>query len=61
MCEFRLGRSAAPELAPEFGSFDPKTVDELLACLRRIQKSIDFWNKRGGRQGYLSYVAQYVG
>src|ERR1039457_2527747 len=39
---------------------DPNTLDDIGACLRRIQKSIDFWNKSNGRQGYLSFVTQYV-
>jgi len=60
-CEWRLGREG-PSLPPELGPGPkvPNTLDEIDACLRRIQKSIDLWNKRNGRQGYLSFVAQYV-
>ena len=60
-CEWRLGREG-PSLPPELGPGPsvPNTLDEIGACLRRIRKSIDFWNKRNGRQGYLSFVAQYV-
>jgi hypothetical protein len=61
ICEWRLGRAgnAVPE---DWGPYQavPNTVDEIANCLKRIQKSIDFWNKRNGRQGYLSFVAQYV-
>jgi hypothetical protein len=62
MCEWRLGRAMSPgeaggdALAPE-----PKTLEEMTACLRRIQKSVRRWNKHGGRQGYLDFVRQYVG
>ena len=60
-CQWRLGRSSA--LTPaELGSAPPfpNTLDDIVICLRRVQKSIDFWNKRNGRQGYFSFVQQYV-
>jgi hypothetical protein len=57
MCEISLGRSnEAPALRG-----DVKTVDVILACVRKIRKSVDRWNKRGGQQGYLQFVCQYVG
>ncbi|MCG2791596.1 MAG: hypothetical protein L6305_07590 [Actinomycetia bacterium] len=62
MCEWRLGRASLSddaskdkEIAPE-----PKSVDEIVLCLKRILKSVNRWNKRGGRQGYLNFVIQYV-
>jgi hypothetical protein len=62
ICGWRLGRERAPdgwpsakEVAPE-----PKTVDEILLCLKRLLKSAKRWNKEGGRQGYLDFVSQYV-
>ncbi len=59
MCEFRLGRTelAIQRQAP---SGEEKTVAEILACVRKIRKSADRWNKRGGQQGYLQFVCQYV-
>ncbi|MDR3700627.1 MAG: hypothetical protein P4L56_13370 [Candidatus Sulfopaludibacter sp.] len=36
-------------------------IDELVGCLRQIQKSVRRWPERGGRQGYLTFVSQYVG
>jgi hypothetical protein len=61
ICEWRLGREA-PLLPAELGPAPavPNTLEDIGTCLRRIQKSIDFWNKRNGRQGYLSFVAPYV-
>ena len=57
VCEFRLGRGdlARGEEAP-----DPLSPPEMVACLKRLRKSIDRWNKQGGRQGYLSFVQQYI-
>lgn len=63
MCEWRLGRaslsddaSRGKEIAPE-----PKSVDEIVLCLKRILKSVNKWNKGAGRQGYLNFIIQYVG
>ncbi len=39
---------------------DSKTHDEIIACLKRVKKSVQRWNKHGGRQGYLNFVQQYV-
>lgn len=62
MCEWRLGREKFfdadgkdVDLLP-----DPLTLDEITACLKRIRKSVERWNKRGGRQGYLQYIAQFI-
>jgi hypothetical protein len=59
MCEFRLGREALTieELGP---IAETKTVDEIVACLRKIRRSVDKWNKRGGKQGYLQFVSKYI-
>ncbi len=62
MCEWRLGRGTltdVPEKAKEMAP-EPKSIDEIVLCLRRILKSVKRWNKDGGRQGYLKFVMHYV-
>ena len=58
LCEWRLGRSPFPGETdvPEPGV----PVSELVKGLREIQKSIPRWSRRGGRQGYLEFVSQYL-
>lgn len=63
MCEWRLGRETfvdeagrSMDLSPE-----PITLDEIIACLKRVRKSINCWHRRGGHQGYLTFVDQYIG
>jgi hypothetical protein len=53
VCEWRLGRAKEElvKVKPE-----PVTVDEIMDCLKRIRKSVDLWNKQGGRQGYLYFI-----
>ena len=61
MCEWRLGRSTLQdEVERSVESPPPKTVDEIVACLKRIQSSIKLWTQKGGRQGYLNFVQQFI-
>jgi hypothetical protein len=63
MCQWRLGREALlvdeegqpGEIGPE-----PITPDEIVACLKRVRKSINTWTRRAGRQGYLAFVDQFI-
>ncbi len=62
ICEWRLGRQnpfsmddGSPAPTPE-----PLTVEEILACLKRIRKSIKFWQRQLGRRGYLDFVNPFI-
>ncbi|HEX6750754.1 MAG TPA: hypothetical protein VF092_25935 [Longimicrobium sp.] len=57
ICEWRLGRDAEGMPSVVDGA---KTAEEIVSCLKRIQKSVRRWTKEGGRQGYLRFVSQYV-
>ncbi|HWH70932.1 MAG TPA: hypothetical protein VNT26_16200 [Candidatus Sulfotelmatobacter sp.] len=59
VCDWRLGRGSEPGRdLPE--GFEPLPLEDLVACLRRLRKSVDFWTKEGGRQGYLQYIDQFL-
>ena len=60
MCEWRLGRNPLTDEEGHSLDVPPKTLDEIVACLKRIRRSIRLWNKEGGRQGYLKFVSQFV-
>ncbi len=62
MCEWRLGRDSliTEEGAPLEGGPAPVTLDVILACLKRIRKSVQRWNKEGGRQGYLTFIGRFI-
>jgi len=62
MCEWQLGRGQplAEGGRPPDVRMEPKTTAEIIACLKRVQKSINRWNKVGGRQGYLIFVSYFV-
>jgi hypothetical protein len=61
MCEWRLGRKAfVPQGSTKELRSKPVALDVILACLKRIRKSIQRWNREGGRQGYLKFVEQFV-
>jgi len=55
MCEWRLGHmldAGGPKI-------EPKTVDEIIECLKHLRKSVQFWTKQSGRQGYLNYIIEF--
>jgi hypothetical protein len=62
VCEWRLGREQLflDDGEPLDTKMIPKTEDEIIACLKRVQKSIRLWNKKGGRQGYLNFISEFV-
>jgi len=62
MCEWRLGHEqpqveGASSILQEL---EPKTLDEIVACLKRVRVSVKRWHKSGGRRGYLDFVSMYV-
>ena len=63
MCEWRLGREkpfSDKEGKPMEFPVEPITLHELIACLKRVRKSINRWSREGGRRGYLTFVSQFV-
>jgi hypothetical protein len=61
-CEIRLGRAPIPKNLKILGRgrVEPVSVEVIIKCLRRLCKSIDFWTKKSGRQGYLNYISQFM-
>ena len=58
MCEFRLGRTSPPDGPAEI--IPPIPVATLVDCLRELRKSVERHTKRGGRQGYLTFVDGFI-
>jgi hypothetical protein len=63
MCDWRLGRAKpeAVDTRTRMPDVPPIRLDEMVDCLKRIRKSVQKWSKQGGRQGYLSFVEQFIG
>jgi hypothetical protein len=62
MCEWRLGRESVydEEGEPVRLPGEALSPGEIIACLKRIRKSIRYWTGRAGRQGYLRYVDLFI-
>ncbi len=62
MCEWRLGRREMLDenKHPLDLPLTPMALDEIIACLKRIQRSIEKWQKHGGRRGYFDFVQQFL-
>lgn len=54
LCDWRVGRTVPPN---EMLACSPITLKELVLCLKRIEKSIKFWTRIGGRKGYITFAA----
>lgn len=62
LCEWRLGRDTLVDDTGERVDTDmqPITLEEIVACLKRIRKSVALWTKERGRQGYLGFITQFI-
>jgi hypothetical protein len=61
ICEWRLGRGNLDDASdlPEL-EIEPYTLEEMLIALKKLFKSVKFWNKENGSQGYLKYISHFV-
>jgi hypothetical protein len=64
VCEWRLGRPGAGAEPPTGVAVGPGAGEispgEIVECLKRIEKSVHRWNKQNGRQGYLTFVSEFI-
>jgi hypothetical protein len=61
ICDWRLGRETLiKEKRKQKTQIQPLTVNEIMACLKRIRKSVETWTRESGRQGYLLYISQFL-
>jgi hypothetical protein len=59
MCELRLGRETTLSVEGGTPRLEPLDIPTLILCLKRLVKSVQMWNKQGGRQGYLTFMTQF--
>lgn len=60
MCDWRLGREGDLSTRVASEAMSPKTVSEIVACVKRIGLSVRRWTKQGGRQGYLNFISEFI-
>lgn len=59
--EWRLGRQGFKDDERRSIKVEqPLVVNDWIACLKRIRKSIRLWNKKSGSQGYLNYISHFI-
>lgn len=58
VCEWHLGKAKAPWNGAKRAAVT-RTPDEVVACLKHLRRSVKFWTKESGRQGYLNYIKPY--
>lgn len=62
MCDWRLGDETVISAVDGQRGPQPPAVssDVIIACLKRIRKSVQRWNREGGRQGYLTFIERFI-
>ena len=60
ICDWRLGRGEIGDTKSRMPAPEPITPEEMVACLKRLRRSVNMWTKRGGRQGYLEFVGDFI-
>lgn len=62
VCDGWLGRGPVIDEAGQMAEVGEQalTPDELIACLKRIRRSIEMWQKEGGRRGYFEFIDQFL-
>ena len=62
MCDMRLSGDFSFEKnnKPVSLEMEPLEIDEIIACLKRVRKSIKMWNKKLGQRGYFHFVREFV-
>lgn len=58
MCEFRLGRK--PCSVPGLEDMPPVSLQVLVDCLRELGRSVERHTRADGRQGYLTFIDQFL-
>ena len=61
VCRWRMGENVRPEVLGKLPAGSKLcSAAEIVACLKRILKSVHKWNKHYGRQGYLSFIDKHL-
>ncbi len=60
MCDIMLGRKPLPDEKGRPVDTHTITLAEMIACLKRVRKSIERWTKEGGRCGYLNFISEFL-
>jgi hypothetical protein len=60
IAEAQAGRRAVPEEPLPVPFRTDVTPAELATCFKRLSRSVATWSERGGRQGYLEYIIEFL-
>ena len=60
ICDIRLGKKPLEKKDKKTLALEPVEMDLMLKCLKRVRKSVQYWNKQSGTRGYLDYIRQFT-
>ena len=59
-CEWLLGRQEGDDAMKAVKKSEPTKLEEVIDCLKHIRRSIERWQKEGGRTTYLDFVSRFL-
>ncbi len=62
ICDSWLGHAPdSAEFKKILADFDKiLSPAEIIKCLKRVRKSVEMWQKEGGRRGYFNFIDQFL-
>ncbi len=62
VCEGWLGHAPVVDEAGQTAVLGDKalSLQEVIDCLKRIRKSVEYWQKEGGRRGYFEFIDGFL-
>lgn len=61
-CDGWLGRAPVFDESGQMAELGEQALSltEILDCLKRIRRSVEMWQKEGGRRGYFNFIDQFL-
>jgi hypothetical protein len=62
VCDGWLGRAPVVDEAGQIADLGDNalSLQEVIDCLKRLRKSVEMWQKKGGRRGYFEFVNGFL-
>lgn len=62
VCEGWLGHAPVVDEAGQMSDLGDKalSLQEVIDCLKRLRRSVEYWQKEGGRRGYFEFVDGFL-
>ncbi|HRQ39274.1 MAG TPA: hypothetical protein PLD25_15310 [Chloroflexota bacterium] len=62
VCQGWLGHNPVLDEAGQMADLGDKalSLQEVIDCLKRLRRSVEYWQKEGGRRGYFEFINDFL-